>query len=99
MHDLIKSQMVINMMESVIATRKKHLKVLKFLNWTQLFLSAWMIALGISLITKNPGLATIDFALGIFNGFMHIKGRKDITTYVASIAEAEQELETLRKDV
>ena len=98
MNDLIKNQMAISLMEEVIATRKKNLKMLKFLNWVQLFLSGWMIALGISLLAKNPGLATIDLALGIFNGVMHIKGRKYIEKFKGQIAEAELELRQLKAE-
>ena len=98
MNDLIKTQMALSLMEEAIATRKKKLKMLKFLTWVQLFLSGWMIALGISLIVKNPTLAAIDLALGIFNGVMHIKGRKDIEKFKGQIAEAELELRQLKAE-
>ena len=98
MNDLIKTQMALSLREEVIATQKKNLKMFKFLTWVQLFLSGWMITWGISLLAKNPGLATIALALGIFNGVMHIKGRKDIEKFKGQIAEAELELRQLKAE-
>jgi hypothetical protein len=98
MNDPTNNQINLSMLEDLIIKRKRTLNLLRILVWLQLVLSAFMTALGIHLIIKNPSIACIDFALGVYNGYNYIKGKRDIINISASIAEVEAELAAIKAE-
>jgi hypothetical protein len=97
MNNSTNNQITLSMLEDLIVARKKSLNLLRILVWIQLGLSAFMISLGIQLIVKNPSIACLDFALGVYNGYSYIKGKRDIIDISASIAEVEAELAVIKR--